>query len=83
MLAVTAKKEFIDMQKQNRYIHEFIHLIASNLHHVPSRVMLARRRKKAARKSICKVCARDSYQHTLNSWSTTLFDLCLVNLCSR
>lgn len=28
------------------------------------------------------MCARDSDQHTLNSWSVSLFDLCLVNLCS-
>lgn len=39
------EKKLIDMQNQNRYIHEFIHLIASKSHHVPSRVALVKREK--------------------------------------
>lgn len=55
-------KKNIDMQNQNRYIHEFIHLIAPNSHHVPCHAINVGER--AAPKSIYKscACARDSYQ---------------------
>lgn len=46
MSATTAQKKIIDMQ--NRYIHEFIYLIASDLHPVPRRGTLAQ--KKPAQK---------------------------------
>lgn len=76
------KKNLIDMQNQNRYIHEFIHLIASNLHHVPSQATLAREKKQHENRFVRCVCkwmrACDSDQHTLNSWSISMFDLCLV-----